>query len=576
MAGVLAMEVMFFYTMIQMDYGLNLANYDSGRVIAFKLLTSFVSLFFAAISFAVLYYVPRFFSGNRFFTTILYVGLPLFLFSNVIYHRYFEMPLNLGVLHSIGNLPFVSGYVLVLARFGDMIYPLCAALLLFVGFKHPPEKGLPRLKTAILLIIVFLISSFMRTGVFVASLSIKHGSLQQAVDDTILNKTDFSIVATRYGFLTLFANNLISTWKHRGQELNIDSRSQYVDQTKTPSRKSNGPNVIMVQVESLDYEVLGKKVEGREVTPFLNSLIPRSLFFTSFFAQHTGQGGTSDADFSSLTSFYPLAYKPSFYASGLENLATLPFVLQLNGYTTTAFHANKAGFWGRSSAFRKIGFERFYSLRDFAGLPGKGVYVADGPFLVRTLESLEKLVEPYFAYVITMSSHGDFNRLKYVSEEMVDKEIRVPADRQTENYFRVINYVDSSLEKFFDGLMVQNKPFILVIYGDHTSAIRSDKYVSRAAIAERVPLFIITGNEGEHRKVDTPGSQIDLPPTVLSLVGIPSPSHWQGIDLISQHRERLYLKNQRASVENTGEIKTLASNDREWEETVFAIEDYIR
>lgn len=105
MAGVLAMEVMFFYTITQMDYGLNLANYDSGRVIVFKLLTSAVSLFFAAISFAVLYYVPRFFPGNRFFTTILYGGLPLFLFSNVIYHRYFEMPMSLGVLHSIGNLP---------------------------------------------------------------------------------------------------------------------------------------------------------------------------------------------------------------------------------------------------------------------------------------------------------------------------------------------------------------------------------------------------------------------------------------------------------------------------------------
>lgn len=575
-AGVLAMEVMFFYTMTQMDYGLNLANYDSGRVIVFKLLTTAVSLFFAAISFAVLYYAPRFLPGNRFLTTILYGCIPLFLFTNVIYHRYFEMPISLGVLYSLGNLPFVTGYALVLARPGDLIYPLCAGLLLFVGFKHPPEKGVSRVKTAIVLILIFLISSFMRTGVFVASLSIKHGSLQQAVADTVLNKTDFSIVATRYGFLTLFANNLISTWKHSGQEPTIDSRSQYVDQVKTPSRRSNGPNVIMVQVESLDYEVLGRKVEGREVTPFLNSLMPRSLFFTSFFAQHTGQGGTSDVDFSSLTSFYPLAYKPSFYARGLERLATLPFVLQLNGYTTAAFHANKAGFWGRSSAFGKMGFERFYSLRDFAGLPGKGVYVADGPFFDRTLEYLEKMVEPYFAYIITMSSHGDYNGLKYISGEMVDKEIRVPGDRQTENYFRVINYVDSSLRNFFTGFLAQKKPFIMILYGDHTSGLRSDEYVSRTDIAERVPLFIIIGNEDDHRKIDTPSSQIDLPPTILSLVGIPSPSGWQGIDLISQRRERLYLKNHRAAVEATGEVKTLTSSDRAWEETVFVIENYIR
>ncbi|MDT8366788.1 MAG: hypothetical protein RRA15_09885, partial [bacterium] len=122
MAGVLAMEVMFFYTMTQMNYGLDLANYDSGRVIVFKLLTFSVSLFFAAVSFAALYYAPRFLPGSRILTAILYTGIPLFLITNVIYHRYFEMPLNLGVLHSMGTLPFVTGYALALARPVDLIF----------------------------------------------------------------------------------------------------------------------------------------------------------------------------------------------------------------------------------------------------------------------------------------------------------------------------------------------------------------------------------------------------------------------------------------------------------------------
>ena len=75
-AGVLAMEVMFFYTMIQMNYGLNLANYDSGFVVVFKLLTTAVSLLFASISFASLYYAPRILPGNRILTIVLYGGIP--------------------------------------------------------------------------------------------------------------------------------------------------------------------------------------------------------------------------------------------------------------------------------------------------------------------------------------------------------------------------------------------------------------------------------------------------------------------------------------------------------------------
>lgn len=576
-AGVLAMEVMFFYTLSQMDYGLALANYDSNLVIFFKLATAAVSLLFAAVSFAVLYLAPRFLPGSVVLAPVIYSFIPIFLFTNVIHQRYFEMPISLGTLYSLKNLPFATGYTLALARPGDLIYAICAGLLLFLGFRPPKEvQQMSKARIVLVLILIFLVSSIMRTGVFTASLAIKHGSMMRAINDTILNKTDFSVVATRYGFLTLFTNNLIGVLKHQGRDLAIDSRSQYARIEKIPLGTKIAPNVIMLQVESLDYEVLGKKVGGREITPFLNSLISRSLFFTSFYAQHTAQGGTSDADFSSLTSFYPLAYKPSFYASGLESLATLPYVLQLNGYATAAFHANKAGFWGRSSAFNKMGFERFYSLRNYSGLPGKGIYVADGPFLDRTLRYLEKTSQPYFAYVVTMSSHGDYRNLKYVTDEMLDEGIRFPEEQQTENYFRVINYVDSCLGKFFNGISAQKKPFILIIYGDHTSGLKSAKYNPRKATPEKVPLFIVYSDMEGSRIVDTPSSQIDLPPTVLSLVGITSPGTWQGINLISENRERLYLKNRRISVGADEKIKVPDPGDGEWEETVYRVEKFIR
>ena len=64
-AGILAMQVMLFYTMTQMDYGLNLSNYESGVVVIFKVLTSLVSLLFASVSFAVLYLAPHLLVKNR-------------------------------------------------------------------------------------------------------------------------------------------------------------------------------------------------------------------------------------------------------------------------------------------------------------------------------------------------------------------------------------------------------------------------------------------------------------------------------------------------------------------------------
>ena len=175
-----------------------------------------------------------------------------------------------------------------------------------------------------------------------------------------------------------------------------------------------------------------------------------------------------------------------------------------------------------------------------------------------------------------MSSHGDFKSLDYLSDHMADKGIEVPGEKETENYFRVINYVDTCLKNFFKGIMSQGKPFIMVIYGDHTSGVKSDGYVPRTSIAEKVPLFIILDKEMVKRQIDTPGSQFDLPPTILSLAGVKWPLDWQGINLASEHRERLFLKNRRVSVDASGQLVAHDPEDQEWAETVYAVENHIK
>src|SRR5699024_8757707 len=90
----------------------------------------------------------------------------------------------------------------------------------------------------------------------------------------------------------------------------LDKIKEYVkDHEIKPNQKMFGmaekKNIILVSLESTQNFVIGRKVNGEEVTPFLNKLIKHSYYFDHFYHQ-TEQGKTSDAEFLIDNSLYPL------------------------------------------------------------------------------------------------------------------------------------------------------------------------------------------------------------------------------------------------------------------------------
>lgn len=67
---------------------------------------------------------------------------------------------------------------------------------------------------------------------------------------------------------------------------------------------AEGRNVIFVTLESTQTFVINEKVNGQEITPFLNKFIQKSYYFDHFY-QQTEQGKTSDSEFIVANSLYP-------------------------------------------------------------------------------------------------------------------------------------------------------------------------------------------------------------------------------------------------------------------------------
>ena len=58
---------------------------------------------------------------------------------------------------------------------------------------------------------------------------------------------------------------------------------------------SENKNLIVIQVESLESFVLGKEINGKKITPVMDELIQKGLYFPNIYEQ-VNEGTSSDSD----------------------------------------------------------------------------------------------------------------------------------------------------------------------------------------------------------------------------------------------------------------------------------------
>ncbi|MEW6455586.1 MAG: LTA synthase family protein [Acidobacteriota bacterium] len=300
------------------------------------------------------------------------------------------------------------------------------------------------------------------------------------------------------------------------------------------SFKLKKPNFIVVQLESIGNFVIGKNFNGREITPNINKIISEGIYFPYFFS-HTGAGGTSDAEISSLCSIYPKDDMAIIFAYENNNWCSMLHELKRYGYTSVAMHANNKSFWNRGYVFPKLGFDKFYGKEDFSE---KGWVVDDKVLLKKSLEFIFSLPEPYLAYIITITSHSSMTA-EIIYDEVNDW-ISEKDDDYFHQYLRLVSFVDSALGEFIRELS-DKKLFdntVLIVYGDHNwrllhtikdefdkKSIRWDLPSSfDVIIKDNVPLIIYSPKNFSHRVIEKICGHIDIAPTIMAMVDSSSSS----------------------------------------------------
>ena len=283
----------------------------------------------------------------------------------------------------------------------------------------------------------------------------------------------------------------------------------------------NSKNVVLILMESMSASLMSEFGSQKNLTPFLDSLAQHSLLFTNCYSAgiHTNHGL-----FSTLYSYPALMERNMMKGTNIPHYYGLPNVLKDNGYRTMFFMTHESQYDNMNAFFRTNGFDEIYSQEDYPADKIANNFGVQDDFLFHY--AIEKLNsrQPFFASLLTISNHPP-----YVIPEWFKAKSKTDEER-------IVEYADNSLREFFNE--AKRQPWydntIFVLLADHGKLVGMAENEMPQSY-NHIPLLIFhKGIKAE--KNDCWATQMDVQPTILSMLGIKSHEKNYGISLKNLHR----------------------------------------
>jgi lipoteichoic acid synthase len=288
------------------------------------------------------------------------------------------------------------------------------------------------------------------------------------------------------------------------------------------SGKGKGCNLVVIQAESLQNFVIGRKYLGAEITPNLNRLAESGSYFDNIYDQ-TGDGNSSDATLLANSSLYPARRGAAAFLYAENDFDTLPKVLEEHGYETAAMHANVRSFWNSLQFEHDLGFEKQSYEEDFVLTERIGWGLSDRAFFSQCTEKIRKMSQPSYAFLRTLTTHAPFS---YVTKDTDGFSLGNLEGTLIGGYIRSMHYLDSAIGDFLQELAKADllSRTIIVIYGDHRARlpIADLKNIGIEDMREenKIPLIISIPHSHQHDRRHLIGGLIDVTPTLCNILGI--------------------------------------------------------
>jgi len=289
-------------------------------------------------------------------------------------------------------------------------------------------------------------------------------------------------------------------------------------------------NVYVVLLESFwDASVMkDAKLSQDCFTPSFRKLIEQKQ--ENFVLSPVFGGKTANAEFEILCG-QPVTFgKGIVFQTSIHNdVECLPRLLLNEGYDVSVWHPNRATFFNRIKAYKKIGFENRYFKDKFDFKDKNGPFLSDKELYETVIKYNKQLNKPHFTYIMTITGHWGYplhkKRKKIIKTSSNVKEV--------ENYVNSIYYTSKEFMEFYKNIKQHDPEALVVVAGDHLPFLGANfaGYVESDLLTKSIsdfstsmyldyastPLLVLDGKNG---KIDVGTiSMYDIPHVVLSLLG---------------------------------------------------------
>ena len=293
------------------------------------------------------------------------------------------------------------------------------------------------------------------------------------------------------------------------------------------NRSDSEPNLVFVVVEGLGHAYSSPEGYVGNFTPFIDSLAAKSLYWE----HNLSSSGRTFAAIPTLTGSLPFAKNGFLELDEIPPHFNLFNILKKNGFETGFYYGGNASFDRMKPFLEYSGVEHIIEEASFAApyrkLPGKNGEswgYEDQAVFGKMLETQKPSSQPYFSFILTLSTHNPFlinDSKRY--EQLFDTRIRSSKLNEKQKRWALQNKkqlvsvlnLDDALRNFFVGF--SKRPdfgnTIFVITGDHSMPeIPLEQKIDRY----HVPLIIYSPLLKEAKRFHRTVSHFDLAPTLLA------------------------------------------------------------
>lgn len=476
---------------------------------------------------------------NLFAVGTIYTLVNLLIYADILYERYFDSILHIELLAQTNQLGNVTDSILSLLDSKDIIYWLELPLILIGLFfynKNIINKKRPLLfssATALGLSILIFTSFYPLNSSYSDQYMVALAGFVPTHIYTTAQKIHTNIVENR----VKNDNSAIIKDIH-----SIINKNQELQKSSPLFGNYKGKNLIIVQAESLNTFPIGMEINGQEITPNINKLIKVSDYYPNAYLQ-IGRGNTSDAEFVANNSLYPISSKGIYTEYPQNDFLSLATILKEEGYTTSATHGYLPNFWNRMEAYPNQGFQTFYYINHPAINREEiiGMGVSDDSMFSQMIPFYKK-EQPFYNFFVTLTNHRPFVLPDEFQFLKLPDEFK---DSDTGNYLQSVHFFDRALGNFIKQLKEEKiwDETIFILYGDHYGLLPKNeqelKKLLNVTFDEKtrfnIPLIIHHPGQKKGFINEVITSQMDIYPTITTLLGIDRPLLQMGVPLNIEH-----------------------------------------